>query len=184
MRSKINSNEVSFRNSLANRISATIFAVFFVMVIPSFFATGMVQVQPAEATESWLLLGLAEIMTLAIGIPIYYLSGPNDLFINLDRRTYRLVHGWPHSPQVKTGSLDEIAGIFVSCLRINADYVVGIVWKDDWKIGRKWYVLLGRFSRSGKADRLAQKATAALNLPLVEPPACFKKTNSMSNGIS
>jgi hypothetical protein len=106
------------------------------------------------------------------------------LFINLDQRTYRLVHGWPPCPQVKTGPMNDLAGGFNSCRSINSKYRVGIVWKADWQKGRKWYVMVGRPNCSGKADRLAEETAAALSLPLVEPPLQLQSTTSMRNGLS
>ena len=162
------------------------FAVFAVAAYPLMFVGGVLNPMghdQAKADETWFLFGLLEFMCIAIGVPMYYASGPNDLFINLDQRTYRLVHGWPQHTKVRTGALDEIAGFFVYCRQMNIDYRIGIVWKNDWKSGRKWFVVVGRFSRSGQDDHLVQETAADLGLPLVEPPAPFKSSASIRNGL-
>jgi hypothetical protein len=131
---------------------------------------------------AWAMFGLLESLCTAIAAPIYYASGPNDIFINLDRRTYRLVHGWPHGPKTQEGPLEDLAGIFVWCRYMNTDYRVGIAWKNEWRSGRRRFVMLGGFNRSGAADRLAEETAATLGLPLVKPPAPLKSSNRLGSG--
>jgi hypothetical protein len=175
--------EIAFRAPLTGRIFMLMIAVFAVAAWPLMYVGGIFGDGAAMTADTWFLFGLLELMCLAIGVPIYYASGPNDLLINLDQRTYRLVHGWPHNTKVQTGPMADLAGVFVYCRQINVDYRVGIVWKHDWKSGRKWFVVLGMFNRSGQADRLAEETAATLGLPLVEPPAPFKSSTSIRNGL-
>ena len=179
-----NASEIAYCQPLTGRLGMLMFAIWCVAAFPLMYASGIFGSGSAMTSESWFLFGLLEIMCMAISLLIYYASGPNDLFLNLDEHTYRLVHGWPHSPKAQTGPLSEIAGVFVCCRQMNMDYMVGLVWKNDWKSGRKWFVILGRFNRSGQADRLAQETAAVLGLPLVSPPSSLKSSSDVRNGLS
>ena len=181
-----NTSEIACCQPLTGRLSMMMLAVWFIVAYPLMYVGGMFHTgAPGSAmeAETWFLGGLLELMCIAVGIPIYRVSGPDDLYINLDRRSYRLVHGWPHAPTTETGSLDDLAGVFVYCRSMNANYPVGIVWKSDWKPGQKWYVLMGAFNRSGRADRFAEETAATLGLPLVPPPPQLKSSSNVRNGL-
>ena len=179
-RSASNPCEIDFRRPFTDRLAAMMMALWVIVAPFIFFVfVGSGSSSAKTSDEFWPLFWLYESMAIAIGTAIYYASGPNDLFVNLDSRTYRLIHGWPHSPKVQTGVMDDIAGVFIWCRYINGDYRVGIVWKNDWKPGRQWYVILGGFNRSGRADRFAEEIMAKLNMPLVNPPSCFKSRTSL-----
>lgn len=134
---------------------------------------------PSMTTDTWFLFGLNEMIGIAVGIPIFYASGPNDFVIDLDRRTYRHVYGWPFHPQVKTGTIDdEMKGIYVRCVQMNVRYDVGLIWKRTGK-----WKQLGMFNRSGQADRFAEETASALGLPLVSPPSSLKSSSDVRNGL-
>ena len=166
---------IEFRRPLADRIAAVMMSLWFVTA-PLLFVVIATESPGKGMSEdaSWPLFGLAEFICFALGIAIYYASGPNDLFVNLDSRTYRVIYGWPHNPKVQTGPMDDIAGVFALCLRMNEDYRVGIVWKRDWSPGQPRYRPMGWFTRSGRADNFAKEQATALDLPVIEPPSSLK----------
>ncbi len=63
--------------------------------------------RPVLTADAWLLFGLLEMIGIAVGIPIFYAAGPNDFFLDIDRRTYRHVYGWPFRPRTREGSWGE-----------------------------------------------------------------------------
>lgn len=125
------------------------------------------------------MFGLLESLCTAIGTAIFCASGPSELVVNLDRRTYRYVYGWLFHTQEIRGNVDEdMAGIYVRCVQINVRYDVGIVWKH--KPG--WHLLEG-FNRSGRADRFAEETAALMRLPIVSPHSTLKSSSNVRDGL-
>lgn len=173
---------VVFRQPLTSRLCLLMMATFIISCWPIAYLGGLMDAggfHPTMTSGTWVMFGLNESLCIAIGAAIYYFSGPNDVFIDLERRTYRLVTGPPHNPNSKEGTLDDLAGVFVWCRYLNSDYRVGIVWKEGRKPGRKRFVMVGSLRRSGAADRLAQETAVKLGLPLVEPPYPFRSSTRL-----
>jgi hypothetical protein len=171
---------IVFSVPLTGRLATLMLAVFctaaWPLLLAGILASGDSH-QPMTAA-SWVMFGLLESLGTVIGLALFRVCGPNELAVNLDRRTYRYTHGWPFHPTVRTGSLDEdIAGVYVRCAQMNVTYEVGIVWKH-----RPGWRLLDRFNRSGQADRFAEEMAAALELPLVVPPPALKTASDVRDG--
>ena len=110
---------------------------------------------------------------------MFWLAGPNDFFIDLDRRSYRHTYDWAFHRKEITGMLDDdIAGVFVRCVSMNSRYDVGLVWKRE----RQWKRLV-MCSFSGRADRCAEETAAALGLLLIAPPPYLKSSSDIGNGF-
>ncbi len=149
------------------RLFMAMLALLIITGYPLMYAAGVFDVRghrPPLTAETWALFGLLEIICIAVGLPILYLSGPNDFFLDVDRRTYRRVHGWSSRPRVQEGSWEDMAGVFVWDRPGNSLYHVGITWNRN----RRDFQHLEMFSRSDEADRLASDIAATLGLPLVE----------------
>ena len=169
--------ETAFRKPRGVRLFMALLAAFIITGYPLLYAVGAFDVRghrPHFTAETWTLFGIVEIIGIATGLPLLYLSGPNEFFLDVERRTYRHVYGWPFRPQVREGSWEEMAGVYVRFIRMtyNEQYIVGIAWKCP----RSHSPVLGAFSRPRQADRWAEGVAATLDLPLVEPPPSRKQS--------
>ncbi len=167
--------KTAFRKPWGVRLFMAMLALLFITGYPLMYAAGVFDVKghrPLFTAEDWFLFGLLEVVCIAIGLPFLYLSGPNEFFLDVDRRTYRHIYGWPFHPQMREGSWEEVAGIYVWCRRMNEQYIVGITWKRP----RSHSPLLGTFSRSSQADWWAEGVATTLGLPLVDPPPSRKQS--------
>jgi len=174
--------ETAFCKPWGIRLFMALLALLIITGYPLMYAGGVIDVRghrPFSAAETWTLFGLLEIICIAVGLPLLYLSGPHDFFLDVDRRTYRHVYGWPFRPQVREGSWEEMAGVYVWCRRMNEQYIVGIAWKRPRSHGP----VLGTFSRPRQADWWAEGVAATLDLPLVEPPPPRKQLTKVRNGL-
>lgn len=174
--------KTDFRAPWGLRLFMGMLALFIITGYPLMYATGVFDVRghrPTLTGEDWALFGLLEIICIAVGLPLLYLSGPNDFLIDLVRRTYRRVHGWPFRPRVQEGPWEDMEGIFVWYRPGNSLYHVGITWKRS-----RWdFQHLEMFSRSGEAERFASEIAATLGLPLVEPPPQCRNSTFVRNGL-
>jgi len=169
--------KTAFRASWGVRLFLALLAAFIITGYPLLYAAGIFDVRghrPHFTAETWTLFGLLEIICVATGLPLLYVSGPSNLFLDLDRRTYRRVHGWPFRPRVQEGPWEDMAGIFVWYMPGSSLYHVGITWKRS----RRDFQHLEMFANSGEADRHAEQIAAALGLPLVEPPPSRRSSTS------
>ncbi len=96
----------------------------------------------------------------------FWLSGPDDLSIDLEQRTYRHVKGWPFFPKTRTGPISDFWGVYVGRTQGKSRYFcVGVTW---W--GGKGSVTLKRFSSKMHAERFAASLMSDLELQQVMPP--------------
>lgn len=93
----------------------------------------------------------------------FWLSGPDDLAIDLDQQVYCHVKGWPFFPKTRTGPVSDFWGVYVGSIRYN--FYVGVTW---W--GGKGSVILERFSSKMHAERFAATLMSNLELKQVMPP--------------
>jgi len=139
---------------------------------------GLGQRHAPTQSSDWFLFAIFVGICAAVGLPMFWLSGPNEFLIDLDRRTYHHTYGWPFT-RVRAGAMDDdLAGVYVWCVSMNSRYDVGLVWKR----GRKWQ-RLAAFNRSGRAGRVAEETAAALGLPLVAPPSYLKSASDTRGGL-
>lgn len=128
----------------------------------------------------WLTFGLSEGMGLLVGLGMLKASGPDDLFLDQNRRTYRLVRGGAFRPAVQEGTWEDMAGIYVwrrPMSEVDSEYLVYLTWKRD---GTDRHYL-GSSKGADQAERLAEEITALLGLPRVEPPPTEKWDSGMSD---
>lgn len=109
-------------------------------------------------------LPIAVLLFGGASLIFFCLSGPNDLYLNMEQKTYRHVKGLPFSPKTRTGPVSDFWGIYMGRTRSNSNYCVGVIW---WGGGD---VIL----RSGldrlEAERFAAILRAMLELKEVMPP--------------
>lgn len=104
-----------------------------------------------------------------------YLAGPNEVHIDLDRRTYRAQRGWPLWPKYWSGPLTDISGVVVS--QNNQSYTWMVVM--HWKTGRR-KIVLGQFSKQAKAEAAAAQVIESLG---IDVPAPDVPTSSLARSV-
>ena len=170
--------EMALRTPLAMRMAFTMLGLLCTVGAPLLYGAEALNPGPhqkAMPVWAWLAFAFFMSMSAALGGLMFYAACPNDVLINLEGRTYRHIYGWPHKRKVEVGALDEMTGVYVTCVQVDWCYGVGIAWKSE----RKSSLTLGQFMRSGRADRFAEEMAAVLGLPLVEPPPNVEKAAAM-----
>ena len=166
---------LDFRKRTGGRVFGAMMCAWLVAFVPLIYwmnADSTVQHQQTAPMLNMLdyvsILGLLWLTGASGGLMLYLLAGPNDLFLDLNRRTYRFVSGWPVFPQVQTGPWEDMAGVYVRRVsgRGGECYLVGIAWRQE----KRSFPLLGRFRREEDAEALAKEVSASLGLPRVLPP--------------
>ena len=107
---------------------------------------------------------VVSIIGMALGVFLFFLSGPRELRLDADRRLYHLTRGWPFFPQTKIGSWEEIYGVYAGCTQ-NGEYIVGVTWRS-----RGGSMEMKRFSRSPAAEQFAKEVISFLGVSQVIPP--------------
>lgn len=102
---------------------------------------------------------------LGVGLTLFLLrlSGPDDIRLNGDQRTYERTVGWPWKPVTHTGTFDDIKGVCVTP-RYN---VLLLLKKPGWP---RQGVVLGSSLRSSAANELAEEVSRTLGIPIVPYP--------------
>ena len=113
----------------------------------------------AARFTAWAVFALLDV---AVGALCIYIAGPEELHLDLERRTYRLVRGWPFFPVTRSGTWKDIAGISVRDFGEGQTYV-GI----KWGYGRRSVTPLGTFGKQA-ANQFAQEMASMLGLPQVD----------------
>lgn len=96
----------------------------------------------------------------------FWFSGPDDVYFDLEQRTYRLVKGSPFSTQIRSGPLTDLWGVYVGQTQGRSRYFcVGVtLW------GGKGSITLERFSTGVQAERFAAQLMSNLELKQAMPP--------------
>ena len=173
-----NEDILHFRNSWKSRVGSALFALLLAGGRPLLLALTLPGSKMPMTLLGWFCFGFIELLSLGFAGLFLYGAGPEYLDLDLNRRTYRYVFGWPFLPQVHGGTWDDIAGIYVwdrNRGRLSG-YSVGIAWKSNRMrsqlLGMR-STLLGTFDGLGRLDRanrLAEEMASLLDVPLVEPP--------------
>lgn len=87
-------------------------------------------------------------------------SGPEDTLIDGERWIYERRYGWPWSPKTQIGSLDDIAGVFVT--RRNS-VALKYKYKDGW-------LRVDMPSGQGRAEAIAANIAQTTGLSLIAYP--------------
>ena len=174
--------KTDFRAPWGIRLFMAVLAAFIITAYPLLYAVGAFDVRgqrPHFTAETWALFGILEIICIAVGLPLLYLSGPNDYFLDVDRRTYRRIHGWPFRPRIQEGPWADMAGVYIWYRPGNSLYHVGITWKRS-----RWdFEHLEMFRRADEAEQFALGIAATLGLPLVEPPPPCRNSTPARSGF-
>ena len=97
-------------------------------------------------------------------IIFFWLSGPDDLYLDLEQKTYCHVKGWPFFPKTRTGPVSDFWGVYLGKTQTHGFFLVGVMW---WGGGN---VRLESFSDRMKAERFAASLMSNLELKQVMPP--------------
>ncbi len=105
-------------------------------------------------------------LCFGFGALFFSLAGPADLYLDMERRTYRLVRGWPFLARTRSGTWEDFWGVWVGRTSgSQTAYLVGVTW---WGGGGS--VTLGRFENKSSAERFAEEMMSKMDLKRVIPP--------------
>ncbi len=181
-------NHLVFRKPWKSRIGSALFAMLLAGGYPLLLALTLPGSKMPMTLLGWFCFGILEVVCLPFAAFFLYLSGPEYLDLDLNRRTYRYVFGWPFLPQVQRGLWEDIAGVYVwdrNRGRLSG-YSVGIAWKSNRMRSRLLGVrspVLGTFDGLGRLDRanrMAEEITSLLGVSLVDPPFMKRSTRTLS----
>ena len=115
---------------------------------------------PLWLTCYWVIIGYP------IASLLIYLSGPNDICLDIRSRTYQMCCGWPLFSRRFYGPLEDIAGVKVvkSC-QDNSGRLL-LLWKQQRK--SRSNITLGQFPSITQANYEAQTLTKRLSVILLE----------------
>ena len=117
-------------------------------------------------TNAGAMLPFFAMMCFGFGALMFRVAGPEDLYLDMEQQTYRLVRGWPFFAQTRSGTWKDFWGVWVgSTSGSNKSYLVGIAW---W--GGRGSATLGRFENKFSAERFAEEMMSKLALQKVMPP--------------
>ncbi len=95
-----------------------------------------------------------------------WLSGPDDIYLDLGQRTYRHVKGWPFFAKTRIGTLRDFWGVYIGRTQgTSLCFCVGVTW---W--GGRGNVTLEQFDSKMYAERFAATLMSNLELKQVMPP--------------
>ncbi len=153
-----------FRRRLSQRVFMGVLGLFMGVGGPLLYWHSLVNstgsLSAVVRFTAWAIFALLDV---AVGAFCIYIGGPEELHLDLERHTYRLVRGWPFFPVTRSGTWEDMAGVSVRSLgegQIN----VGI----KWRCGRKSVIPLGTFGKRQAANRFAQEMASTLGLPQVD----------------
>lgn len=159
-------NEMVFRKRLALRIFMAIMGFYMSIGGPIVlwykFMNASDKPGIVVLVSVWAVFAL---LSIATGILLVRFSGPEDLYLNLDQRTYRLISGWPLFPVNRSGKWDDMAGIYVHSFG-SSSVEVGISWRHN----KKHRTALGKFGRRQLASQFAEDIASKLGLPQIVLP--------------
>lgn len=159
-------NEMVFRKRLASRIFLVMMSFFMLVWGPIGLWYRLMNASDKPgivvSVSIWAVFAL---LSIATGILLVRCSGPEDLYLNLNQRTYRLISGWPLFPVNRSGKWDDMAGIYVHSFGSNS-VEVGISWRHN----KKHRTALGKFGRRQLANQFAEDRASKLGLPQIVLP--------------
>lgn len=94
---------------------------------------------------------------------LVYLSGPSDIRLDGDQRTYERITGWPWKPATQFGSFDDIKGV---CVSLNGQAMLLM----NKRIFPYKGVVLSSSGTKGTADALAEDLSREFGFPIVAYP--------------
>jgi len=114
----------------------------------------------------------------AVTVGVFRLLGPNQIVFAPQQRTYHSISHWSWPPKTRSGTYDELSGIFVRRVWVKGSSFssVNLAWKDN----SEWPSRLGRFSKPERAQALASELSQTLGLPIVESPPLRKPKSRFS----
>jgi hypothetical protein len=157
-------NEMKFRRPRMHRASLVALSLWFpcALVLPFLLQDSSSTRGPGTHQSVFLPVAAFGLLMLL------FLSqtGPSDLDLDGARRIYRWRWGAPWRLRIRTGTWDDLSGIYVKKLSKSRDgYIVGLRWNGTWRA-----CALGTFHGRANANSFATSTANKLHLPLVEPP--------------
>jgi len=150
--SRVSQHEWVFRKPLLRRIG---------MVLTSI---ALLQALLMVANEGWGAVLLFTLLWFPFGIVLLWISGPDELRLNMAERTYQRVSGWPFRSKTRSGSWTDLWGVYIGYAG-RSTYIVGL--RGNRLGGR---VDLGRFKVYAAAEQFAQELMSELSLARVPTP--------------
>lgn len=104
------------------------------------------------------------VIWVGLGLGLLCCCLPEELRFNLDKRTWQLTKGWPPFARIRSGTWNDISGIYI--YNIRSVYMICLGYKHpagDW-------TLIGIQGRHSGAVSLARDLATRLDLPTINPP--------------
>ena len=123
--------------------------------------------------QAWGIGWVAAALTAALEWPLWIAINPWQLQLDLDRREYRLLQGWGPWARIRTGTTQDIKGVYLRPLRNqrNNSYKAVLVWK----MRRLPFVLRITDYDPGEAQEWLQNLASKLAVPYLEVNAASDK---------
>ncbi len=141
LREKQSGSQIKYAKPMQERISLLVFAVS----LPWVAATSYL--------NAWYLF-----VSVILMLSVVNLSGPSEVTINLEKRTYLARDGWPFAPKVWSGPIEEISEIQFISPRGASGFL--IAW---WK-ARRTAITLGQFGDRAEAEAAATQVANLLGM--------------------
>ncbi len=140
------------------------FVIFTFVTLGSLPALLPTLIKEHQANTGMLLYYL--VICVPISILSLWFSGPDDISFDLEQKTYRWVKGYPFLARTRTGSFEDLWGVYLARTQGSERYFcVGI----NWRSGRN-SITVNRFYNELLAEQFAEDLMTKLGLPKVMPP--------------
>ncbi len=157
--------QIAFRKPLGLRSAAALFS-FTVATWPLLIVGDASTRHAIISSQTWELFTISMVASFAVILVCVRASGPNDVVMSPEIRTYRRLTGWLVFPNVRSGTWDDIAGIYVWSNGSSSQvYLVYIAW-----VGQLGKAPIGHFGRFSRATRFADEVSKRLDIKRIDPP--------------
>lgn len=160
---------IAFRTRTSDRLLSAFIGLSLALCIAGIFwssTADAIRHHRFAADEAFCVLVLGAMFVGPLLGMFLYFSGPCDLSLDLARRTYRFVYGWPQHPRVLEGPWEDMAGVYIVYFSRSGCYHVKLAWRRE----KGMCPTLGTFGSEGAAEAFADEISALLGLPRVKRP--------------
>ena len=99
------------------------------------------------------------IVAIGLALGLVYLSGPSEVIIDVNKRTYTFRSGWPLTPKIKHGSLEDILALKISKNTESGLYMLILRWK-----AKQGGLVIGQFWSKSRVEAAAVQVLKSLDI--------------------
>jgi len=118
-----------------------------------------------QALRSPLIFDINGLIGLSISFILLYLSGPDDIRLDGEQRTYERTVGWPWKPKTLFGSFGDVKGVCIS----PRNRVLLLLKKPDF-VKSTGEIVLSSYGSDQAAYALAEELNREYGFPIVPCP--------------